>query len=65
MLALRRFVLPDDRDAEWLVVDARGSIAARWLLPLRLRVLAASLGRVFGVEADEDGVESLVVYELK
>lgn len=60
--ALRRTVTTVDSLAQWLWLSAEGEPRARWTVPTRLRVLAATSTVVVGVEADADGIESVVQY---
>jgi hypothetical protein len=55
---------PQEDGQPYLVLDSLGDEVGRVLLPLRSRVAVARLDRLWVVEEDEFGVESVVVYEV-
>lgn len=48
----------------WLILDATGEPVGRVSVPANFRLMTAELGTLWGLEADEDGLESIVRYRV-
>ena len=52
-------------DREWLIVDRTGQPIASMRVPRRLDLKIVSMDRVWAIERDADGLESIVVYRVQ
>jgi hypothetical protein len=55
---------PDSGTQDWMIVDTKGRVSARLSTPRNVRLVSAQGNSVAGVETDEDGIESIVIYRL-
>ena len=49
----------------WLVLDPDGEPGGRVTVPANFRLMAAEVGTIWGLEEDEDGLESIVRYRVR
>lgn len=49
----------------WLILDAAGVSVGRVSVPANFRLMTAEMGTMWGLEADEDGLESIVRYRVR
>lgn len=57
--------LPSHDDAEWLVVDGDGTVAARTRLPRGLRITQIGTGYVLGISQDSLGVQRVREFRIE
>ncbi|MDX2262259.1 MAG: hypothetical protein SFU84_11240 [Gemmatimonadales bacterium] len=50
--------------AVWLYLDQTGTPSGRAILPLRARLMVASRGQLWGLQEDQEGVESIVRWRV-
>lgn len=62
---LRRYVLPTDPTASWIVVEEDGNVAAELALPTHLRVFDIGSDYIAGVERDSFDVQRIVIRRLR
>lgn len=54
-----------DPGHHWLILDQAGEPVGRVVVPGNFRLMVADLGTIWGLEADEDGLESIVRYRVR
>jgi len=65
MAWIRRWGMPDEANAEWIVFDRTGRPEARITMPSGLRVSQIENDFVLGIFRDPDGVDSISRYRLR